>query len=483
MRPSSSSEPRGPQDPPTLDVTLPDGRVLRFSRSFHIGRDPDCEVQVQDAHVSRRHALVSLVHGQWNIRDLQSSNGLLVDGERVESASIGESLVIQLGGGGPRLGIGSAVDHSESPETRDSEASEDSVILDRYLHGKDGEEVGGRTMMIRRALNKYQQQQRRRYLWLAGVAMFAAVAALGYAYRYVSRAHAEVERLRQSAEVVFYQMKEMDVTIAELQQENASSAPLKKYLEQRRQMEANYEQEVVRLYDRKLSESDKLILRVTRLFGECELAAPPEYLQEVKRYIRLWKSTHRYENALRVAQERGYTRQIAEAFRARNLPPQFFYLAMQESSFDTYAVGKPTRWGIAKGMWQFIPDTGKSYGLTIGSLFRQPQFDPQDDRMNWEKATPAAASYIKYLYATDAQASGLLVMASYNWGQGNVIELVRTLPKNPKQRNFWSLLAQYRERIPPETYNYVFYIVSAAVIGENPRFFEFNFDNPLAQYR
>jgi hypothetical protein len=42
------------------------------------------------------------------------------------------------------------------------------------------------------------------------------------------------------------------------------------------------------------------------------------------------------------------------------------------------------------------------------------------------------------------------------------------------------LLQKHRDKIPQQTYDYVFYIVSAAVIGENPRLFGFKFDNPLA---
>ena len=47
------------------------------------------------------------------------------------------------------------------------------------------------------------------------------------------------------------------------------------------------------------------------------------------------------------------------------------------------------------------------------------------------------------------------------------------MPKDPRQRNFWQLLAKYRRQIPGQTYDYVFSIVSAAVIGENPRLFGF----------
>ena len=51
------------------------------------------------------------------------------------------------------------------------------------------------------------------------------------------------------------------------------------------------------------------------------------------------------------------------------------------------------------------------------------------------------------------------------------------MPENPRERNFWELLRHHR--IPKETYDYVFYIFSAAVICENPGMFGFAFDNPL----
>ena len=71
-------------------------------------------------------------------------------------------------------------------------------------------------------------------------------------------------------------------------------------------------------------------------------------------------------------------------------------------------------------------------------------------------------------------------MASYNWGETQVLPLIQSLPNNPRDRNFWRLLTKHRDKIPQETYDYVFSIISAAAIGENPRLFGFNFDNPLA---
>ncbi|MFN7919030.1 MAG: lytic transglycosylase domain-containing protein [Bryobacteraceae bacterium] len=208
---------------------------------------------------------------------------------------------------------------------------------------------------------------------------------------------------------------------------------------------------------------------------------PPAFLNEVEAYIAKWRSTGRYEADLKLALDKGYVRPISSEFLSHQLPPQFLYLAMQESNFDPFASGPKTRYGIAKGMWQFIPKTGVEYGLKAGPLVDLPRPDPADGRHDWLKATQAAARYIKDLYSTDAQASGLLVMACYNWGEDQVLPLVRSMPANPRERNFWKLLANHRDKLPRETYDYVFYIVSAAVIGENPRLFGFSFDSPLAQ--
>ena len=52
------------------------------------------------------------------------------------------------------------------------------------------------------------------------------------------------------------------------------------------------------------------------------------------------------------------------------------------------------------------------------------------------------------------------------------------MPENPRERNFRKLLEQHR--VPQETYDFVCYIFSASVIGENPRLSGFDFDNPMS---
>lgn len=479
---------------PTLCVRTADGRAFRFARTFHVGRERDCEVRLEDVQVSRKHLVVLFGDGRWEIRDLQSSNGMFLEGRRTEAVRVDESLTIRLGVDGPLLAF--EVERTASPTNRGVTPAQSSTgtfgetrmladYAERYFGSRGNqEEVGGRTRMIRKAFQDVQKKQRRKYGWVVAVAALAAVVSAGYAYY----GHRQISRQRAVAEELFYAMKSLDVDMANMEQLVAASGNaqsqelLKQYIERRRQMESTYDRFLAgsNVYDRSLTEQERLILRVTRAFGECEIAAPQEYLAEVSSYIRKWQGSGRFARAVTLGQQMGYTRRIAQEFVQQNLPPQFVYLAMQESDFDPFTSGPPTSFGIAKGMWQFIPETGARYGLTIGPLAGVRKPDPADDRHNWQKATQAATRYIKDIYATDAQASGLLVMASYNWGERRVINLLRSMPANPKDRNFWKVLARYRGQLPKETYDYVFYIVSAAVIGENPRLFGFSFDNPLA---
>ena len=292
--------------------------------------------------------------------------------------------------------------------------------------------------------------------------------------------------MKTTAGEMFYAMKQVEMQVSELEEEVVGTKRkdlMEKILAKRqklRELETQYDRFLSELdiYEG-LSEQDRLVFRMARLFGECEVAMPRDFLSEVKKYIRRWKSTERLQNGIKRAKENGFIPTVANEMWTKDLPPQFFYLALQESGFDSKAVGPLTRMGYAKGIWQFIPQTAELYGLKPGPLKNVGKYDAQDERFHFQKATKAAARYIRRIYNTDAQASGLLVIASYNWGEGNVINIIRKMPKNPRERNLWQLLKQYK--IPQETYDYVFYIFSAAVIAENPRLFGFDFQNPFGE--
>ncbi|HEX4771989.1 MAG TPA: FHA domain-containing protein [Bryobacteraceae bacterium] len=460
-----------------------------FDRSFRIGRVDDCDVTIKNEYVSRNHVEIFFQDGGWWVKDLNSSNGIFVAGQRVELAAVGQSLKIRLGVEGPFVDL-----NIEQPKPlvarpqRPVPAGGDKKAIDDYAkhyfgQGSPDTPAGERTMYIRQAFAQVQTKQKRKYGGMLAALGVVLIAAAGYAFY----EHQQVSKQKALAENIFYAMKSLDVDIANLQRivlsssDQAAAAQIQKFNSRRDQMEKNYDQFLssLKVYNQKLTPQEQLILRVARIFGECELNMPPEFVSEVKNYIQKWQSSGRFARDIKAARENGYTKHITQELLAENLPPQFFYLALQESDFQPFISGPPTRKGIAKGMWQFIPETAVKYGLHLGPLVDFARPDPGDDRHHWDRETIAAGKYLKELYSTDAQASGLLVMACYNWGEVYVLPLVRSMPENPRERNFWKLLSTYRAKIPQETYDYVFYIASAAVIGENPRLFGFDFDNPL----
>lgn len=454
-----------------------------FTDSFSIGRSDECQIQIDDGVVSRVHLEILNEKGKWLLLDKYSSNGTFLNGSRTDRAEIKNATTVVLGSNGPIL-----IFTFEKPDVSSlvTEQAQDDPSVTKYIkryfeESGDDRPVGQHTKLMREAFQVVSKKQTSKYLKI--IIAVAGLALLFGAYSVYQ--HIKENEQKQLAETIFYDMKALDLEIAALRENLANTndptitKALEKFDERRKQLEENYEKLVEDLGVYDLNEVDKLIVKTARIFGECEFGVPQGFIQEVKSYIEKWKSTKRYEKALERAKQNGYTQLISNYFIRNRLPKQFFYLAMQESDFIEERVGPSTRYGYAKGIWQFIPETGKRYGLKIGEYSEQNVYDAGDDRFNLPKATSAAASYIKDIYTTDAQASGLLVMASYNWGEHRIINLIRTMPENPRERNFWKLLEKYRDKIPDETYNYVFYIFSAAVIGENPKLFGFDFDNPL----
>jgi membrane-bound lytic murein transglycosylase D len=474
--------------PPPLRVSIgtPPGneQCFHFTKAFRIGRVEECEVCIEDEFVSRIHAEVVFETGKWWVCDLKSSNGIYVNGQRVDRIPIEGSTSIRLGIYGTEV----AFEVEPVPvEGRPPNGNETMVAryVEHYFGKSTNDKTAGEhTIYVRRAFAQVQTKQKRKYGKVIAALVLAVLSAGAYAL-YLNQ---QVRRQRAMAQDLFYTMKSLDVDIANLEKalldsnSQQGTEVIRKYESRRHEMEKGYDQFLATLhvYNPNMTEQQRLVLRIARIFGECELEMPRDFETEVNRYIRNWQSSGRLATAVRTAQQNGYADFISKELLARGLPPQFFYLALQESDFDPYISGPMTRKGIAKGMWQFIPETATKYGLRIGPLVELRRPDPGDERDQYEKETKAAARYLKDLYSTDAQASGFLVMACYNWGEDQVLPLVRSMPSNPRERNFWKLLSNHKNKIPQQTYDYVFYIISAAVIGENPRLFGFDFDNPLA---
>ncbi len=370
------------------------------------------------------------------------------------------------------------------------------VVKHYFTDDADDPDAGERTRFIRQAYvdiqqatEKEHQSRQSRYRVLLSATLVLCVVAVGYAgYREYT-----VRQLRGQAQQLFYQLQTYNVAVAqqvvaveqqiEAHPESADSlrVTLDLALDARRQTAARYDQFVrgLGVYDG-LSSEEEAIYRVARAFGESELTIPPAFVDEVKVYVARWRNSNRFQTAVRTAQVNGYIPVTVAALRRNGLPPEFFYLALQESNYDTRIVGPWTRYGHAKGAWQFIPETGRRYGLETGPLVAQGVYDPLDERHDFDAAADAAARYLHDIYVHLSQASGLLVCASYNWGEHRVKQNMRGIANDPEHRTYWRFLTEYRNRMPDETKGYVMNIFAAAVIGQNPRMFGIDMDPPLS---
>ncbi len=453
-------------------------KQYQFTQPFRIGRDAECEIMLQDTASSRVHAKVEFKDGRWWYEDLKSTNGSYKDGVKIEQVPLARTTRVGIGTNGPLLYF--TVEGSEVIDPTSAQKDMSLSSVEKHYFDDTGGPAGERTQMVRKL---YGKKKRGFTYIIAAVAVIALGAAI-----YAFLKHQQLEKQRALAEDIFYQMKQMDLDYATLVQKLTQSgdARLKeeaaKYVTRRREMQDKYDEFVKELgiYEVK-DDVDKAILHIARVFGECEVNMPKEFVEEVKFYISEWKKSPRLRQSIARAEENKYTATIAQAMMANNLPPHFFFLGLQESDFKKENVGPSTRYGVAKGMWQFIATTAQQYGLKTGPLASLAKYDPADERHDPEKSTKAAAMYLADIYNGEAQASGLLVMASYNWGHNVVKGLIRKMPQNPRDRNFWAFFNQYRDKVPKETEKYVFHIVSAAVICENPELFGFKFKSPLGQ--
>src|SRR3954452_18456433 len=178
-------------------------------------------------------------------------------------------------------------------------------------------------------------------------------------------------------------------------------------------------------------------------------AIPLELSDPVLSYVHYF-STERGRSILLSGLRRSgrYRPLIQKIFAEEGLPEELIYLAQAESGFLPRAISHKQ----AVGMWQFIAGTGANYHLDRTSTF--------DERFDPEKATRAAARYLKDLYAW--YGDWYLAMAAYNCSAGAVDRAV----ERTGYADYWELLK--RHALPKETASYVPIIVAITIMAKNP---------------
>ena len=138
---------------------------------------------------------------------------------------------------------------------------------------------------------------------------------------------------------------------------------------------------------------------------------------------------------------------VKEAER-RGLPTELALLPIIESSYDPAATSS----AAAAGLWQFIPSTGKIYGLKQTSLY--------DGRRDVVESTRAAYEFLGSLY--NQFGSWELALASYNAGPGRIQQAINRNKAAGLPTDYWSL------KLPQETMYYVPRFIAVAQIIKNP---------------
>lgn len=502
-----------------------------LSAPISVGRGQDNAIVISHEVVSRHHLIIKAEAGAWWVYNLNSTNGVYIDGRLIaDREPLHLPVLIGIGVGGFYLRVLQQQTDATlvpTPQTSAPSTTEPLPSVHRTLSQNDIEarllaeeappDMGDYTMMARRVIHQDRVKQAKSYkkvIWsLLGVCLVVAGLA--------TYQHFALENTRKLALDMFYDIKTLEVNLSQAdikleesatvledtlkainqeklrisqeqlkaQQEQIAAERQRMRLERERlaQMKAKYRQYVEEANSMRLrfptdtEYENQLIAKVARDLGESELELPEDFVGEVRKYIGYWQGTSRLQNSIRTVEQNNLLQPVVAALQKYGLPLYFIYLPLQESNYDIRAIGPETRFGIAKGAWQLLAGTAQDFGVAPGPLANLREFDEQDGRFDFTLATQAAIKYIRKIYGTEAQASGLLVMASYNYGDNRVRELIRQMPDNPRERNFWTFLQRYE--LPTETRDYVFMIFSAAVIGEDPQHFGFKFNPPLYPFK
>ena len=175
----------------------------------------------------------------------------------------------------------------------------------------------------------------------------------------------------------------------------------------------------------------------------------PDMYERMDRELMAFTYSHQI-SLLMIKRAPKYFPVIEPILKECGVPDDLKYLMVIESNLDPEARSSSG----AAGFWQFMPATAKEYGMEINSTI--------DERYNVEKATRAACKYLKSSYSRFHD--WMTVAASYNAGPNGVSNRISHQKQN-SAFNLW---------LPAETSRYMFRILTAKMMLEDPEAFGFD---------
>jgi membrane-bound lytic murein transglycosylase D len=178
---------------------------------------------------------------------------------------------------------------------------------------------------------------------------------------------------------------------------------------------------------------------------------------QVDAWIAFLRGRNREKTELWLQRSGRYAPMIRQALRLRGMPEDLVYLPFIESGFSPSAYSRAR----AAGIWQFIEETGRRYGLEVSSYV--------DERRDPFKATVAALAYLQKLHGQFG--NWYLAAAAYNAGENRVARILRERRESAhgNEAVFWRIAPH----LPQETRDYVPLMLAAGHIGKEPEKYGF----------
>ncbi|MGH8003982.1 MAG: FHA domain-containing protein [Limisphaerales bacterium] len=480
-----------------------DGRLVR------IGRDSQGEVAFdfqKDPAVSFNHAILEETGGRWELKDLGSTNGTLVNGKKITRHFLADGDIVAFGLAGPQVKIRL---NEASPTSAEPAGATKILVLDRPklrmevvkgpAQGKKFEFdlTPGRVVKLGRERNN-------------DVAFFEPPSPV------VSRYHAE---LTKSGEGLFLEdvgstngtflngkkisgraaVKNGDRVVLgndgpELTVEMEAPAPIlpPKRSAQKKpilvlsiagaaavilavalfalfgtgetekadgSVAAGIEAGAEAAGNEDFAYLERRVKELSAALHEDSSKVKPSFVSVVMEQVNHLKKD---KQGIRILLEKGpvYLPDAMRALKKKRLPPELAYLAYIESKFNPTAKSPSG----AVGLWQFMIPTAKDHGLKV---------EPKrkiDERTDPAKATVAAAEYLNFLIRD--RGSAFKAIASYNTGQGSVSRASRKVEDYLAHGDYFYL--SQKGLIPQETRDYVPRFLAAAILYTDPARFGFS---------
>ncbi len=440
-----------------------------------VGRSSENDIVITDAAlVSAHHVEIHKEGDAYRLCDLNSTNGTYVNGERISEALLAPPCEIRLGADGPELSfviedaplvdlnqtmlasaVPAVIPSSPEKDTADFVVSSahDDLLSDAVARARMARRMGkgdSTVVIMREMLDKALHRTSRKFKFAIGALVCALLGVSAYGFW-------KIEGLMKGKRQIDAEIQQIEAMLAKAKTDSPEADKLAdqldEYQDQARALQNNL---LYRVASFEHEESIKHEIRALMVeFGAETYSIPPEFLEQVKRFIQRYQGSDRPHMERALGEAHNDIDNMRRIFEQNNLPPDLAYIVLVESALS---VGSTSSAG-AVGLWQFTPATARAYGLKVAGKV--------DERLDAAKSTLAACKYIRDLILDFGSGSSvMLALAAYNLGPNKVKGAVRKVNDPIKQRNFWYL---YRVRaVPPETREYVPKVIAAMIIGRHP---------------